>query len=147
MSANVQRLQYRNKRKIALHRLPFVGKGGDFWAVPATGGYAGGYRTGEAMAVMYLKYLREHGEANGSQAELMWIVDSLITRAGGSLDVPTPEGDALTGQAAGFFGLLNAWLLRAAKGHGSRNLDVLTEAELLQQANDGLQLPLAAVAA
>ena len=140
MSPSIQRLQSRNKRKIAFRRLPFVGVADDFWAVPAVGGYAGGCQTGDALAAMFLKYLRHDGNPEPAQSELAWIVLSMIERAGGRIEENTPAGDALMGQIVGFFGSLNSTLLHASKSRNASPLDSLSEASLLARANAGLQL-------
>lgn len=140
MSPSIKRLQYRNKRKIAFRRLPFVGVKEDAWAVPATGGYVGGSVTGDALAAMFLKHLRAKEYVDGSHSELGWIVFSMIERAGGTIDEYTPEGEAFIGQIVGFFGSLNGMLLHASKTRQASVLDRLSEAELLERANAGLNL-------
>ena len=122
------KLAYHNKRKHASNRLPFAGPGG--WDVPNTGGYTGGCDTGSALAVMYLKHLRQNGAA--PCGSLQHIVLGMIENAHGS-----PETLSLRGQVVGFFSLLDAWLAEAAKICGS-NLDEVTPKELLKLANDGL---------
>ena len=60
------KLAFRPKKKASSRRLPFVGNehtlGKDFsyWNIPASGGYFGGNKTGEAVAYMLLKHLREN---------------------------------------------------------------------------------------
>ena len=64
-------LRFKSHEQMPAHRLPFVDKvpglcGLSFWAVPATGGYIGGDQTGAALARVYLRYLREHGQDRGA---------------------------------------------------------------------------------
>lgn len=69
--------------------LPFVrpasGRGkrrvpASHWAVPATGGYGGGYTTGMAMATLFLKFLRQNPDAGAIPLHLTWIVAAFAER-------------------------------------------------------------------
>ncbi|OQS31132.1 hypothetical protein [Chromobacterium haemolyticum] len=139
-----QRLQLHSKRKQAFRRLPFVNK--TLWDVPATGGYFGGYDTGEALALMFLKFLRQR-EANGIEPHhLTWLAEAFMARAeeeGGQAmaDLPIPEQTdsygSFRGQYVGFFNTLTMWLSAASKHLGSK-LDDIDDKTLLAQANAGL---------
>lgn len=125
-------LNFNNDKSLPLHRLPFVGKGGkgpglSFWNVPATGGYMGGCNTGRALALVYMKHLREHDPADGGR--LQAIAFSMFED--GATD------DARKGQIVGFFAMLEK-----ACFWGSRqnlNLDNFRSADLLEEANAGLE--------
>lgn len=133
------------------HRLPFVagrraGSAAPCWQVPASGGYCGGYETGEAMAQAFLKFLRE--EQSGSPARyLTGIAESFMTRfeqeGGKAMADRTPISewshsfDSLRGQYTGFFNTVSLWLAAAAKQLGA-NLDGIEEQAMLRRANAGL---------
>jgi len=137
-------------------QLPFVGSRGTkrtkrFWDVPATGGYFGGYKTGEAMALAFLKFLRAD-ESEYPNYQLTQIVESFMVRfeeEGGEAMVDrrisdwSTSFDSLRGQHVGFFNTLSVWLAAAAKNLGPR-LDNLTEQELVRRANAGLKFDSAA---
>jgi len=114
-----------------LHRLPFVGKGGNgpglsFWNVPATGGYTGGCKTGEALALLYMKHLREHGPTAGGRLQTMAF----------SMFEDGANDDARRGQIVGFFAAIEkAWFLACRQNAG---LDDFRAADLLEAANAGL---------
>lgn len=101
-------LRHHDQKKSPLHRLPFVdsveGKGRlSFRAVPKTGGYSGGSKTGEALAKIYLKHLRQHGATGGGALQMI----SFDMMGNGNSDCP--EESALLGQIEGFFVTLEAW--------------------------------------
>ena len=57
-------IKRKTRGKPGFRRLPFVAgwrteSASPCWNVPASGGYFGGYETGEAMAQAFLKFLRE----------------------------------------------------------------------------------------
>ncbi|HBE9078604.1 hypothetical protein [Serratia fonticola] len=138
---NKKPLKYHNRREHPLHRLPFVGSKDDesslsFWAVPRTGGYAGAAEAGEAMALIYLKHLRQHGMLPGGN--LQWVVLEMcgMSNLGSHL---TQEQNSLAGQIVGFFSVLDGWLAASAKRLGS-GLDAGDPLELLAKANAGLEL-------
>jgi hypothetical protein len=131
-------LQFKNRKKLPLHRLPFVdavpGKVGlSFWAVPKTGGYSGGNETGKALARIYLKHIREHVPDGMLQLMVLDMFDQRFER--GRND--SPEMLALQGQVVGFFCELERWVLAAARQLGTR-LDALDDEQLLKAANNGL---------
>lgn len=131
-------LRFRPEEKPgASMRLPFVGGrraagGFSFWNVPATGGYGGGCKTGEALAGIYLKHLRDHGGASFG-------VLQVIARDMFDCDLP----ESRFGQVVGFFSTLDAWLAAAAKVLGG-NLDTANNDAMLTKANDGLNFDEAA---
>ena len=134
------------RNKPGFQKLPFIANRrlkskSPYWNLPATGGYFGGFATGEAMAVAYLKALRD----DKIDYHLAFIVESMMVRCeqeGGSKEVVnpgdrSPEANSLRGQYCGFFYTLTKWLGMAARSFGS-NLDNLHERELVAQANAGL---------
>lgn len=143
-------LRYHPRRRTALYRLPFAGGptlNHSLWDVPALGDYPGGYQTGEALAVAYLKYLRSPERQWSGDNELVHILDSLTKRiteltqpehAGQRLDALPIDLASLRGQRAGFLNTLNRWLISAAKQLGA-NLDQVDDARILQRASDGLR--------
>lgn len=114
-------------------------------AMPATGGYIGGYRTGQAIATMLLKRMR------GDSSELAFLtMQQRVTQFGkaaekdgvfAALERPISEMTYVTssrrGQYIGFINTLGAWVAAAAQQMGS-SLDLLDEAGLLEQASGGL---------
>src|SRR5690606_22700315 len=107
-------LRFKNRKKLPLHRLPFVdavpGKvGRSFWAVPKTGGYFGGNETRGARARLYMKHLSQHGHGFGGVKLHMMVLDMFGCENGVSA-----EQDALRGQVVGFFVELERWLVSAA---------------------------------
>lgn len=130
-------LRFKNRKKLPLHRLPFVdavpGKVGlSFWAVPKTGGYFGGNETGGALARVYMKHLKEHGPGFGGGNLQMMVLDMFDCENGVSA-----EQDALRGQVVGFFVELERWLAGAAK-YLDGGLDKHDNKTLLKAANAGL---------
>lgn len=133
----IKPLQFKIGKSIPIHRLPFVGKaknaiGVSFWAVPKTGGYRGGCQTGEALARIYLKHLKEHTSETGLPSLQRIALDMFDCALSES-----PEACALRGQAVGFFSVLEPWLAGAAK-HLDGGLDEHDSKALLKAANTGL---------
>tara|TARA_B100000749_G_scaffold280764_1_gene278485 strand:- start:323 stop:790 length:468 start_codon:yes stop_codon:yes gene_type:complete len=133
-------LHFNNRRDLPLHRLPFIGpvRGRtqfSFWAVPRTGGYAGGNEVGRGLARIYLKYLKQYGRPEGLGA-LQWIVLDMIGPAAAS--ALTPEQSALRGQVVGFFSELDAWL-EVAVCDLEGGLDAQSDKALLALVNAGLR--------
>ncbi|WP_153115791.1 hypothetical protein [Rhodocyclus tenuis] len=136
-------LAFRPKLKIAAHRLPFVGKehtednSFSFWNVPAKGDYMGGRTTGEAIAGMYLKHIRE--DANDCCGlYLGWMVLAWMERlSSGDIKHGSPEYESLRGQMVGCMSELSRWLGAAARALGS-SLDDTTNESLLANANRGI---------
>lgn len=130
-------LRFKNRKKLPIHRLPFVDRvpdkvGLSFWAVPKTGGYSGGNETGAALARIYMKHLKEHGRGFGGGILQKIVLD--MFDFGTSDD---PEDTALSGQAVGFFFELELWLAGAAK-YLEGGLDKQDNKTLLEAANAGL---------
>lgn len=136
---SIQKLQFNNRKSLPIHRLPFVGKaksgiGASFWAVPKTGDYRGGCQAGEALALIYLKHLKEHTSETGLTSLQRIALDMFDCELSDS-----PEMTALRGQAVGFFSVLEQWLIGAAK-HLDGGLDGHDSKSLLKAANTGLNL-------
>ncbi len=135
-------LTFNNDQALPIHRLPFVGPTADgvglsFWNVPLTGGYTGGCMTGKALGRIFLKHCREHDSKDGGILRL--IASAMLTPG----QPETPEQAALQGQIIGFMGELEPWLAAAARNAGA-SLDALRFADLLEEANNGLNLDEAA---
>lgn len=135
----IKPLQFKIRKSRPIHRLPFVGKeknaiGASFWAVPKTGGYRGGCQTGEALALIYLKHLKEHACETGLTSLQRIALDMFDCEFSDS-----PELSALRGQAVGFFSVLEQWITAAAK-HLDGGLDKHDSKALLKVANTGLNL-------
>lgn len=127
-------LRFKNRKKLPIHRLPFVGKvpgvaGLSFWDVPKTGNYLGGTKTGEALARVYLKFVKEHGECG--------LLRSIALDMFEAKRNCSPERDALRGQVVGFFFVLERWLEAATKNLDG-GLDKMDTKDLLKAANAGL---------
>ncbi len=127
------KLAFNNRKKLALHKLPFVGRRNgpgkfsiSFWDVPRAGGYFGGCKTGKALALIYLQHLKENGSGTGGM--LQHITFDMLDGC---------DDDARSGQVVGFFTHLESWLSGAVK-HLEGGLDEMPEKQLLQAANDGL---------
>lgn len=142
---------YRKVKRRGLNRLPFVAKQSSktiarYWDLPASGGYFGGYETGEAMAQALLKIMRNK-ETSGFNIELTNIVESFMVRfeqEGGSSMANknqmadwSESFDSFRGQYVGFFNTLCQWLELSAI-HIGRNLDSITEKEISGRASMGL---------
>lgn len=120
----------------SLFRLPFTSlvPNADvccLWDVPRAGGYTGGCETGEALANLYLKHLREHGADPAGTLQGI-VFDMLGIKKSSNEAIQT-----LRGQMVGFFSELDRWLGIAAQQQGL-SLDSMEEQELLKQANNGL---------
>lgn len=144
-------IKRKTRGKPGFHRLPFVANwhaksSAPLWNVPASGGYFGGYRTGEAMAQAFLKFLREDELDSLSADRLTGIAESFMVRfaqEGGEArqnQFSAEWGDAyqsFRGQYVGFFNTLSRWLVASAKHLGS-SLDGVEEQDLVRRANAGL---------
>lgn len=137
-------LAFHKRRHAAFRQLPFVGKSA--WDVPATGGFYGGCQTGEALALLFLKHLRQHGGNDHLPLDLLVIARDMALRVeqeGGQamFDRPLSKRSAslttLNGQMVGFFSELSRLLLAAAKRMGA-SLDGISDEALLAKANAGL---------
>jgi hypothetical protein len=136
------------------HSLPFVGKGGEasFWALPATGGYFGGYKAGEAMALAFVKATRDRPDVVASTF-LTTVAEAFMCRfeeEGGIKAARSARASnandgmpALRGQWAGFFNTLHHWLAISAKQLGG-GLDAVSMQRFVDDANDGLGFDMAA---
>jgi len=143
-------LKKKRPGKSRLRALPFVATRNEvtnsrFWDVPATGGYLGGFETGEAAAIAFLKYQRGE-EAGGANNTLVMIVESFAVRLieeGGTemlsrpLNLQTPAYKSLHGQFVGFFNTLSECLENAVKQSG-QSLENIEDNELLKKMNAGL---------
>lgn len=126
-------------RKLAEHKAQ-----PEYWDVDLGGGYFGGYKVGEAMALAYLKCDRIHGQPNMDYF-LTKIVTSFVIqyeRAGGFKAVEQSDGNdggaALRGQFVGFFNTISQRLALASRLL-FHDLDRVTEQELIDIANIGMQ--------
>lgn len=137
-------LSFHHHRPHSLDQLPFVGGSAipadlRYWQVPASGGYGGGCETGEALALLYLQYLRH--SSRDDIAVLSLIAGSMRMRwleACGSDPAGVERAClSLRGQSAGFMRIVNLWLGIAARDLGDC-LDQMDENNLLRQANGGL---------
>ncbi|MER3141056.1 hypothetical protein [Salmonella enterica] len=131
-------IKFNNHRAIALHRLPFIKTspaGVNFWNIPAAGGFAGGCQTGEALAKIYLRYLREDRESGGGSLQL--IVADMCLSSGKNHQFNEYAAESLNGQMVGFLSVLDKWLRIAVMSNGDR-LDDLDITALLRTANAGI---------
>jgi hypothetical protein len=148
LKKTIPSLKY-GRSKNQFRRLPFMARGEEIkalcWNLPATGGYEGGYRAGEAMAISFLKYLRSQ-DAPFFHTELTSITQSIMERwsqegghrmAAQSMANQSLAYESLHGQCCGFFNTLLPWIQAAASGLG-RSLDGFTEDDVLRMANTGL---------
>jgi hypothetical protein len=116
-----------------------------FWDVPATGGYGGGCDTGRAMAQAYMKVQRHCCYTN--MGDLVQGVISFMNRIeqeGGLTAFHDSQDsnngmDALRGQMVGFFAEIERLAETGARSVAGAKLDAITEAQLLEDANNGLQ--------
>ena len=129
-------------------RLPFVAgrrakTATPAWAIPATGGYFGGYHTGEAMALAFMKYQRGGPEF---QPGLTEVVRSFMRRfeeeGGKTVDEKFPDDqnnsfESFRGQYVGFFNTISSWLSVLVKTSGN-GLDSIEDKDLISMANKGL---------
>lgn len=142
ITADLPTLTFHNDKALPIHRLPFVGrKPGQadlsFWNVPQAGGYTGGCMTGKALGRIYLKHCREHGATKGGLLQL--IAGSMLSPD----QTDTPEQATLQGQIVGFMSELEPWIAAAVRNAGAP-LDELQHNDLLNEANNGLNLDEAA---
>lgn len=144
-------IKRKTRGKPGFWRLPFVAgwrteSASPCWNVPASGGYFGGYETGEAMAQAFLKFVREE-KGDFPAYGLTDIVESFMTRfeqeGGKAMRDRSPFGgqsetfEALRGQYCGFFNTVSQWLAASATHLGS-GLDRIEEQDLVRRANAGL---------
>jgi hypothetical protein len=143
-------IKRKTRGKPGFRSLPFVAgwrteSASPCWNVPASGGYFGGYETGEAMAQAFLKFLRDE-QGDFPAYWLTGIAESFMVRfeqeGGRAMKDRSPcsgsDGfEAFRGQYCGFFNTVSQWLAASAKHLGS-NLDRLTEQDLVRRANAGL---------
>jgi len=138
-------LKYKPRKKLAIHRLPFVGRvhvqpehgGLSFWDVPLTGGYIGGCKAGEALAVSTLVFLREERDSHYLERGILGqIAAAWMERA---IDANPEERLALRGQAVGFMSKMSEWVDAAVSDLGA-NLDRSDKAAILTRINAGLAL-------
>ena len=144
-----QKITSKPDYKPGFRKLPFVAKWrtketAQYWTVPASGGYIGGYEVGAAMATAMLKFMR--ASEHDVQGYLPNIVESFARRIeeeGGSKMVNAGSANmsesysSLRGQYVGFFNTLAGCLATASRVLGA-NLDRVSEAELIARANRGL---------
>lgn len=142
-------LRFHPRCKTAFYRLPFVGCRKEpaltrFWTVPATGGFAGGMMTGQALGQLFLRYLRDNTDE--LIGPLAWTVEAMMARwtltdglvqKNRPLSQRSPEFMSLSGQILGFFCTLESWL-RSETQHEALPMSRLDEQELLDRANAGL---------
>lgn len=127
----MKKLTFHNKKKVPLHRLPFVGgksKNGltiSFWNVPASGGYHGGCETGAALAWLWIKHLEEFNSKS-----CPFTLSSIAT------DMSGIEDDSIRGQMVGFFSVIEKVFAQMIPSHRIHYLK--SEMEFLSSANKGL---------
>ena len=139
-------LRFHDEAQEPLHRLPFIGRQhGEvkFWDVPATGGYAGGNLTGDALARIFLETLRQQSDAATPGAWLGWVamgwMHHVFDMVGIKPDLdPESRFNTLRGQVVGFTSVLSD-VLREALRNSNLSLPSLDEEECLRQANEGLE--------
>ena len=135
-NCKMKKLQFRIHNSLPIHRLPFVKKkknGICFWNVPKKGKYSGGFKTGKALALIYLKFLRENRQNIISLQHIVLDMFDLEYRQGAS-----SKESSLRGQIVGFFSELD-WFLSASSRKIGSHLDGLDYMELLEDANNGLK--------
>lgn len=140
-------LRFHGRRTDTFSYLPFVAKGAS-WAVPATGGYAGGTLTGEALGAIFLTVLRNNSDSDTASLWLGWVCAGWLHRAL-ELEGVAPDADpdsaisTLRGQVIGF-----ATALSHALREGLKSCDTpIARADLdeaLSDANSGLDSSTAA---
>ncbi len=143
-NAAVIKLKLKDPKKTVLWDLPFADKKTmSYWALPATGGYFGGYKTGNAMALVFLRYLRNRDQTLPPINDLTQILEAFFKRiqdAGGPLPPLQDPGGAyasLRGQYVGFFNCVTQWVAVASTKLGD-SLDELSDADLAATAKEGL---------
>lgn len=135
-----QKLSFHQKEKLPLHRLPFVGreKGApmiSFWNVPAKGGFGGGNTTGDALALIYLRHLKEHGvNPGGSLGAIARDMTGLGSTFG--CDHLNGEDNSRHGQVISFFNTVER-VLGDLLAISNINIHTSNE-ELIAKANSGL---------
>lgn len=130
-------LRFHRRRALPLHHLPFIDKvpgkrDFSFWAVPKTGGYSGGCKTGESLARLYLKHLKQHSTPFDDGRLPSIALDMFDIERGSHA-----EQRARLGQAVGFFRELECWLVAAVRSLDG-GLDQYERKALLKAANAGL---------
>lgn len=152
MDVNARPLRMRRGKHPYLS-LPFVGKGeAGYWSVPASGGYFGGYKTGEAMAHAFFKVVRDDS-ATHSNTYLAAVVEAFMCRfeqeGGASVSRSARASNAndgmpaLRGQWVGFFNTVMHWASIGVKRYGG-GLDAVSMQALVDDANAGLGFDMAA---
>lgn len=143
-------LSFHPKKTIEVHRLPFVGnehtadRSFSFWDIPAKGGYTGGCMTGEAIAGIFLKHIRQT-DSEFRTSLLGWMVFAWLERiAPGAVNRGNIEFDSLRGQMDGFMSVINQWL-DAAVHRPDSGLDETYYDDLLRQANAGFSFDMNAL--
>lgn len=141
MSA-LRTLQFHQHPAREEYRLPYAGsptttRNGNivFWSVPLTGGYSGGVHTGDALAVLALRYLRQHPEETKDENHL---VSTVLGWLEATKSANSEEFETLKGQVVGFIGRITPWATAAAR-HVGQNLDTHDPEKILEQANNGLE--------
>lgn len=132
----MKKLRFRMSNPLPIHRLPFTRikkNRACFWNVPRKGEYSGGCRTGKALALIYIKFLRENGRQVASLQHIVLDMFDLEYRQ----DASSKE-KSLRGQIVGFFSELDQFLFASAKEMGNC-LDKLDNLQLLEDANTGLK--------
>lgn len=139
-------IKLKKSQKPDIWSLPFTNrKERSHWALPATGGYAGGYETGDAMALVFLKYMRGIDQTTPPINELTLILEAIYRRIkeeGGPLPpLQEPGGayESLRGQYVGFFNCITQWAWIASRSHHGSFLDRMSTADLVGVANKGLR--------
>ncbi len=143
-------LSFHPKKTIEVHRLPFVGNEHtadrlfSFWDIPAKGGYIGGCMTGEAIAGIFLKHIRQT-DSEFRTSFLGWMVFAWLERiAPGTVNRGNMEFDSLRGQMDGFMSVISK-LLDVAVHHPGSDLDEVDHDELLRQTNAGFSFDMNAL--
>lgn len=132
----MKKLQFWPHESLPFRRLPFVRMKKNracFWDVPRRGEYLGGCKTGKALALIYLKFMRENRR---DMATLQHIVLDILGLSE-SLEISS-KNQSLRGQVVGFFSELDRLLSAGAKEMGSC-LDKMDNQKLLANANRGLK--------
>jgi hypothetical protein len=73
------KLRFHKNRRSVWARLPFVDRqeaksGYCSWAIPRHGGYLGGCEAGKALAMIYLKHLRENGRGLAVTCNTLFLI-------------------------------------------------------------------------
>ncbi len=140
------KLSFRPKKKASFRHLPFLGNEHtpedaiSYWNIPASGGYFGGNKTGEAVAFMLLKHLRENLNNPDSLNEAylgLMILDWNKRMMAEAPQLDSEGLDSLNGQMVGFINIISKLLLAFAIPL-YHELDKKDYKELLKQANQGI---------